>query len=54
MGQEALPAVSILQAADHPLLAELTFAWVPIAVAAMSGVVGLTGIRETKDVDLRS
>ena len=28
--------------------------WYPIAVAAMSGVVGLTGIRETKDVDLRS
>jgi hypothetical protein len=28
--------------------------WYPIAVAAMCGIVGLTGIRETKDVDLRS
>jgi MFS family permease len=28
--------------------------WYPIAVAAMSGLVGLIGIRETKDVDLRS
>jgi MFS family permease len=28
--------------------------WYPIAVAAMSGVVGLMGIRETKDADLRS
>jgi len=28
--------------------------WYPIAIAAMSGVVGLIGLRETKDVDLRS
>ena len=28
--------------------------WYPIAVAAMCGIVGLVGIRETKDVDLRS
>ena len=28
--------------------------WYPIVVAAMSGVVGLIGLRETKDVDLRS
>jgi hypothetical protein len=28
--------------------------WYPVAVAAMSGVVGLIGLRETKDVDLRS
>jgi MFS family permease len=28
--------------------------WYPIAVAALSGVVGLIGLRETKDVDLRS
>jgi MFS family permease len=28
--------------------------WYPIAIAAMSGIVGLIGLRETKDVDLRS
>jgi hypothetical protein len=28
--------------------------WYPIAVAAMCGLVGLIGIRETKDFDLRS
>jgi hypothetical protein len=28
--------------------------WYPIAVAAMSGLVGLMTLRETKDVDLRS
>src|SRR4026208_2552075 len=28
--------------------------WYPIAVAAMSGVVGLIGLRETKDADIRS
>jgi MFS family permease len=28
--------------------------WYPIAVAAMSGLVGLFGLRETKDADLRS
>ncbi len=28
--------------------------WYPIAIAAMSGIVGLVGLRETKDVDLRS
>ena len=28
--------------------------WYPIAVAAMSGIVGLIGIRETKDADIRS
>jgi len=28
--------------------------WYPIAVAAMSGIVGLIGLRETKDVDIRS
>ena len=28
--------------------------WYPIVVAAMSGLVGLVGLRETKDVDLRS
>jgi MFS family permease len=28
--------------------------WYPIAVAAMSGIVGLLALRETKDVDLRS
>ena len=28
--------------------------WYPIAIAAMSGIVGLTALRETKDVDIRS
>ena len=28
--------------------------WYPIAIAAMSGVVGLIGLKETKDVDIRS
>ncbi len=28
--------------------------WYPIAIAAMSGVVGLIGLKETKDADLRS
>ena len=28
--------------------------WYPIAIAAMSGIVGLIGLRETKDVDIRS
>jgi hypothetical protein len=28
--------------------------WYPIVIAAMSGIVGLIGLRETKDVDLRS
>ena len=28
--------------------------WYPIAIAAMSGIVGFFGLRETKDVDLRS
>jgi hypothetical protein len=28
--------------------------WYPIVIAAMSGLVGLYGLRETKDVDLRS
>jgi hypothetical protein len=28
--------------------------WYPIIIAAMSGLVGLIGLRETKDVDLRS
>jgi hypothetical protein len=28
--------------------------WYPIAVAAMSGIVGLIGLRETKDADIRS
>jgi MFS family permease len=28
--------------------------WYPIVVAAMSGLIGLVGLRETKDVDLRS
>ncbi|MGH8251635.1 MAG: MFS transporter [Steroidobacteraceae bacterium] len=28
--------------------------WYPIAIAAMSGIVGLFGLRETKDVDIRS
>jgi MFS family permease len=28
--------------------------WYPIAIAAMSGIVGLVAMRETKDVDLRS
>jgi hypothetical protein len=28
--------------------------WYPIAIAAMSGIVGLIWLRETKDVDIRS
>jgi hypothetical protein len=28
--------------------------WYPIAIAAMSGIVGFIALRETKDVDLRS
>jgi hypothetical protein len=28
--------------------------WYPIAIAAMTGIVGLLTLRETKDVDLRS
>ncbi|MGH8131008.1 MAG: MFS transporter, partial [Steroidobacteraceae bacterium] len=28
--------------------------WYPISIAAMSGIVGLIGLRETKDVDIRS
>ncbi len=28
--------------------------WYPIAIAAMSGIVGFIGLRETKDVDIRS
>ena len=28
--------------------------WYPIAIAAMSGIVGIIGLRETKDVDIRS
>jgi MFS family permease len=28
--------------------------WYPIAIAAMSGIVGLIALRETKDVDIRS
>jgi hypothetical protein len=28
--------------------------WYPIAIAAMSGIVGWIGLRETKDVDLRA
>ncbi len=28
--------------------------WYPIAIAAMSGLVGLFALRETKDADLRS
>ncbi len=28
--------------------------WYPIAIAAMTGVIGLLFLRETKDADLRS
>jgi hypothetical protein len=28
--------------------------WYPIAIAAMSGIVGLAALRETRDVDIRS